>query len=70
MSWREYLAAGESEAEIAAIRQCAHTGRPLGAPEFIHSLEQATLRHLGPQKGGRPGKGVYHPAQEVLAFEK
>jgi len=68
-SWREYLAAGETEAEVTAIRQCTHTGRPLGTAEFIRSLEQATLRRLAPQKGGRSGKAVDHRAQQVLAFE-
>ena len=68
-SWREYLAAGETEAEVTAIRQCTHTGRPLGTAEFIRSLEQATLRHLAPQKGGRPGKVREHRGQQVLAFE-
>jgi hypothetical protein len=69
-SWREYLAAGETEEEIAAIRQCTHTGRPLGTPEFLHSLEQATLRRLAPQKGGRPGQGTDARAQRMLAFER
>ncbi len=68
-SWREYLAAGETEAEVTAIRQCTHTGRPLGTAEFIRSLEQATLRHLAPQKGGRPGKVRDHRGQQVLAFQ-
>jgi putative transposase len=55
-AWRKYLAAGETEDEIAALRPCRHTGRLLGTPEFIKSLEQATRRQLVPQKGGRPGK--------------
>jgi putative transposase len=38
-AWREYLHAGESESEIAALRQCTHTGRPLGTPEFIKHAE-------------------------------
>lgn len=67
--WREYLAAGETEAEVTAIRQCTHTGRPLGTTEFIRSLEQATLRRLAPRKGGRPGKGLDRRTQQVLSFE-
>src|SRR6266403_2932622 len=69
-TWREYLAAGEAESEIAAIRQCTHTGRPLGTPEFIYTLEQATLRRLAPQKGGRLGHAMDHRTQAMLAFEK
>jgi hypothetical protein len=67
-SWKEYLAAGETEAEITAIRRCTHTGRPLGASEFVHSLEKATQRHLAPQKGGRPSTTVNR--QAALDFEK
>ena len=54
--WKEYLASGESSDELAAIRQCTHTGRPLGTQEFVSSLEEATLRRLARQKGGRPVK--------------
>jgi len=43
-SWREYLAAGETETELASIRQCTHTGRPLGTREFVHSLEESVDR--------------------------
>ena len=41
-SWREYLAAGETETELTSIRQSTHTGRPLGTQEFVHALESAT----------------------------
>jgi len=68
-SWQEYLAAGESEAELTTIRQFTHTGRPLGSNEFIHSLQQATLRQLAPQKGGRPTKRAQGSAQKLLAFD-
>ena len=33
--WREYLAAGESPTDLGALRQCTHTGRPLGTSEFV-----------------------------------
>ena len=29
-AWREYLTVGEKESELAAIRRCTYTGRPLG----------------------------------------
>jgi putative transposase len=66
--WREYLADGEKESEIAAIRKCTHTGRPLGTPEFLRSLEQATQRLLVPQKGGRP-LGRSDRAQNILPLK-
>jgi putative transposase len=68
-SWREYLERGETEAEIAAIRKCTHTGRPLGTADFLHDLEQATLRCLAPQKGGRVSEVAPNKEQKVLAFE-
>ena len=51
-SWSEYLASGETETELASIRQSTHTGRPLGTPEFIQALERTMARRLAPQKGG------------------
>jgi len=56
LNWRQYLSAGEVETDRVAIRQCTHTGRPLGAPPFIHSLELLTQRQLTPQPGGRRAK--------------
>jgi putative transposase len=68
-SWREYLAAGGTEAERLAVRQCTHTGRPLGTEEFVHELEEATMRPLAPRKGGRPAKVVQEDRQGEIAFE-
>ena len=68
--WREYLTAGESEAELAAIRQCTHTGRPLGNSDFVHSLEELTQRRLVAQTGGRPGNPSGDGTQKMFAFWK
>lgn len=67
-SWREYLRAGGSESEIIAVRQCTHTGRPLGTEEFVHELEEAVKRPLAPQKGGRPAKMIDDKRQGELVF--
>ncbi len=69
-TWPQYLSAGEPTEEVAEIRRCTHTGRPLGAPEFLHSLEMATQRNLVPRKGGRPANLENKRDQQVLAFEK
>jgi putative transposase len=69
-TWREYLAEGESQGDVAEIRRCTHTGRPLGTPEFLRSVEQLTLRPLAARKGGRPRKSAQNQAQQVLIFEK
>jgi len=70
MSWREYLAVQETEAELQAIRECTHTGRPLGTAEFVESLEQTLLRRLAPQKGGRRAKGTADDRQAALSFNE
>jgi putative transposase len=67
-TWRQYLATCQTEAELAAIRQSTHTGRPLGSSEFIRSLEGMTLRRLMPLKGGRPSSAAKQ--QVELDFEK
>jgi putative transposase len=65
--WREYVAAGESQNDVRGLRQCTHTGRPLGSAEFVARLEQATSRSLAPRKGGRPKKPT-PDSQDGLAF--
>ncbi|HLW98993.1 MAG TPA: hypothetical protein VKR82_10130 [Candidatus Acidoferrales bacterium] len=52
--WQVFLLAGETVADLQAIRENTHNGRPLGTPEFVKQLEGATLRRLTPQKGGKP----------------
>ncbi len=69
-AWREYLVAEDAPADVDAIRQCTHTGRPLGSPEFVEELEKATGRCLIAQKGGRPAKGVADTAQQALVFDR
>ena len=66
--WREYLAAGESAADVGALRQCTHTGRPLGTTEFVAQLEHTTLRPLAPRKGGRPKKPPADSRQDAFAL--
>ena len=53
-SWQQFLQQGETEAELRALRQCTHSGRPLGPAEFTEALELQTHRRLAPSKGGRP----------------
>ncbi len=60
-TWQSFLAERESEAAIAELRRCTHTGRPLGAAGFVQSLERRTGRRLTPFKGGRPRKP--HPPE-------
>ena len=52
-SWRAYLAAGETQAELAVIRHCTYTGCPLGTEEFVKQIAKSTRRRLAAQKGGR-----------------
>jgi putative transposase len=55
-SWRKFLEAGETEAELRSIRRCTHNGRPLGPAEFTRALEERTQRRLAPRPRGRPRK--------------
>jgi putative transposase len=68
-SWREYLAAGEMESQLAAIRQRTHTGRPWGSAEFVHGLEKTTQRRLTPQKRGPREKIITDRSQPEFTFE-
>ena len=68
-SWREYLQAGEAEDELKLLRQCTHTGRPLGQAEFVRDLEESTQRRLTPLRGGRPAKPPDNPHQNLLVFD-
>ena len=54
VSWRNYLASSENLADLRALRQSTHTGRPLGSAEFVRDLEERTQRRLAPRRGGRP----------------
>ena len=67
--WRQYLGQPEIAGEADAIRQSTHTGRPLGAPDFIERLEKQLRRRLTPQKGGRPPKNEPDGRQQSLTFE-
>jgi putative transposase len=67
-TWREYLADGELESNLAIIRQRTHTGRPLGNAEFVHELEKTMHRALAPQKRGPREKIVTDRRQGKLSF--
>ena len=66
--WQTYLASAATELEIAEIRRCTHTGRPLGTEELVHSLELSSKRRLAPLKGGRPKKTVTEANQKILEW--
>jgi len=68
-SWRKFLEQGEAESELRALRQCTHSGRPLGPAEFTEALEQHTHRRLTPSKGGRPRTAGSPGAQETRSFQ-
>ena len=68
-AWRRFLLAGDKEADLTTIRQCTHTGRPLGSEEFVRSLEEKLKRQLAVRQGGRPSKRDENIAQERFSFE-
>ena len=66
VNWRQFLAQGETESELYALRRATWTGRPLGAEQFTRALEEQTHRRLTVGKPGRPRKapgGTYDPAR-------
>jgi len=66
--WRGYLQGIRCEADADAIRRNTHTGRPLGAPDFVAGLERTLRRRLAPGKGGRPPKPEIDARQEAFGF--
>jgi len=59
-TWNDYLTAGESSAELVTLRQCTHTGRPLGTAEFVGGLEN--------QRCGTPLHAARTPGKAVSRF--
>jgi putative transposase len=68
VTWREYLNAGVTESQLAAIRRSTYSGRPLGSQEFTHTLEKETKRRLVPQKRGPKKKTDKSEAQGTFSF--
>jgi len=66
-SWREFVGQADADREIQTLRASTHTGRPLGAPEFVKTLEESLHRSLMPQKGGRPRKSAAEAGQTLAS---
>jgi putative transposase len=66
--WHDYLRAGESDADLAQLRRCTFTGRPLGTPDFVAELERSTRRCLAPRQGGRPKNPSCDSRQDSFPF--
>ena len=50
--WRGFLAGEEAGDVLHRIRRHAHTGRPLGGPDFVADIERRLGRILAPCKPG------------------
>jgi putative transposase len=54
--WREYLSIEPDSTDLEVMRRHMRTGRPLGSPEFVETLEAKLARSLAPHKPGpKPG---------------
>jgi putative transposase len=54
--WREYLSTEPDSTDMEILRRHMRTGRPLGSPEFVETLEAKLARPLIPHKRGpKPG---------------
>ena len=68
VSWRMFLEQADAADDLDPLRANTHTGRPLGAPEFVKSLEHALHRSLVPRKGGRPRSPDVEADQGAFSF--
>jgi putative transposase len=50
--WREYLSTEPDSTDTEILRRHMRTGRPLGNPKFVESLEAKIGRALAPRKRG------------------
>ena len=73
-TWHAYLAAGEEQANLAAIRRCTYTGRPLGTAEFTKTEEPVQTDHrtegLKRLRTVLPRKGRVLVAAEKTGFAR
>lgn len=67
-SWREFLEQADAARDLDSLRANTQTGRPLGAAEFVKSLEHALRRTLLPRKGGRPRSRDGEANQGIFGF--
>jgi len=57
--WREYLGTEPDSTDTELLRRHLRTGRPLGSPEFVESLEARIGRVLAPlRRGPKPRRGT------------
>jgi putative transposase len=57
--WREYLSTEPDSTDTEILRRHMRTGRPLGNPKFVESLEAKVGRALAPRKRGpKPRRGT------------
>jgi len=56
--WREELADGIDEQQVARLRENTHTGRPLGSDSFLSKCEKLIGRRVRPLPIGRPKKMI------------
>jgi len=62
--WQDVLRRRQAEAEVQAIRQRTHAGRPLASPAKIAELERRLGRPLRPNPVGRPRKPLTTQARK------
>jgi hypothetical protein len=68
VSWREFLEQADAACDLDALRASTQSGRPLGAPDFVKSLEHVLRHRLVPQKGWRPRSRDLEANQGAFRF--
>jgi hypothetical protein len=69
-TWREYLGVAGTAMDDDAIRRNTHTGRPLGAEDFVGALERNLQRRLALERGGRRTKSLAAVGQLGFGFQE
>jgi len=55
-AWRSFLSASDADGLSKQLNLHAHTGRPLGADDFVPRVEVRSARRLRPRKPGPIGR--------------
>jgi putative transposase len=56
--WAEFLTVEPDSSDLDTLRRHERTGRPLGSPAFVDSIETRLGRVLRPQRVGRKSNGA------------
>ena len=68
LTWQRFLGEREEPSDIAELRRCTFSGRPLGSAAFLEALENKTGRKLAPKKPAKLEMPATDQRQAKLEF--